>query len=144
LQGCIYSGTAYLEKSGGTNNLGTGGNTFQSTATIVNSGSAYLATGYNNADTFNGDLTVTNTGTGWVAMADNASGSIFNGNITVNSTNAGANAGITFGNGPGTSVVATLASGKAITEAICTIWQHCTKPHVHRNSSFIPWTVLYI
>ena len=115
MQGCIYSGAAYLEKSGGTNNLGAGGNTFQSTATIVNSGSAYLATGYNNADTFNGDLTVTNTGTGWVAMADNASGSIFNGNITVNSTNAGANAGITFGNGPGTSVVATLASGKTIT-----------------------------
>ncbi|SKC81463.1 T9SS type A sorting domain-containing protein [Ohtaekwangia koreensis] len=115
LQGCTYSGTAYLEKSGGTNNLGTGGNTFQSAATIVNSGSAFLATGYNNADTFNGDLIVTNTGTGWVAMADNASASIFNGNITVNSTNAGANAGITFGNGPGTNVAATLASGKTIT-----------------------------
>lgn len=114
LQGCTYSGTAYLEKTGGGNNLGAGGNTFQAAATIVNSGSAYFAIGYTSPDTFNGDLTVTNTGTGWIAMADNASGSAFNGNITVNSTNGGANAGITFGNGPGTAVTATLASGKTI------------------------------
>jgi hypothetical protein len=115
LQGCTYSGTAYLEKSGGSNNLSTGGNTFHASATIVNSGSAFLATGYTSPDTFNGDLTITNTGTGWIAMADNASGNAFNGNITVNSTNAAANAGITFGNGPGTNVTATLASGKTIT-----------------------------
>jgi hypothetical protein len=114
LQGCAYSGAAYLEKTGDVNNLGSGGNTFQSSATIVNSGSACLATGFSAPDVFNSDVTVTNTGTGWVALADNATGSAFNGNIFINSTNATPTAGVTFGNGPGTTATATLADGKKI------------------------------
>lgn len=114
LQGCTYNSTAYIEKTGATNNLGAGGNTFNGATSLVNSSAAYFATGFNNPDIFNADLTITNTGNGFTALADNAVGSMFNGNIIVNSTNATANAGVTFGNGPGTAVTATLAAGKTI------------------------------
>lgn len=114
LHGCTYSSTASFTKNGSTDNLGTGGNTFNGATTLVNSSNAYFATGFNNPDIFNADLTLTNTGNGFTALADNAVGSMFNGNIIVNSTNATANAGVTFGNGPGTTVTATLATGKTI------------------------------
>jgi len=116
LNGCTYNNTASITKNGTSNNLGTGGNTFNGTTTLANSSNAYFATGFNNPDIFNADLTLTNTGAGgWIAMADNAAGNMFNGNIIVNSTNATGSAGVTFGNGPGTAVTATLATGKTIT-----------------------------
>src|ERR1035437_4159535 len=49
-----------------------------------------------------------------MAVADEAAGTMFNGNIIVNSTNSAANAGVYFGNGAGTAVTATLAAGKTI------------------------------
>ena len=114
LHGCTYNGTASITKNGATNNLGNGGNTFNGATTLVNSNSAYFATGFTTADIFNADLTITNTGTGFMAVADEAAGTMFNGNIIVNSTNGAANAGVAFGNGPGTAVTSTLAAGKTI------------------------------
>ncbi len=114
LHGCTYNSSASLTKNGASNNLGNGGNTFAGTTMLVNSGSGYFATGYTTADTFNGDITATNTGTGWIALSDNATGTTFNENIIVNSTSATTDAGITFGNGTGTAVTATLAAGKTI------------------------------
>ncbi|HEY8936650.1 MAG TPA: T9SS type A sorting domain-containing protein, partial [Cyclobacteriaceae bacterium] len=121
LQGCTYNGTAYFEKTGGVQDqLNDGGNTFNATTTLVNSGSGYFAVGYKSADIFNADLTATNTGSGWVALSDGATGTQFNGNIILNSTsttsaysNTGG-AGITFGNNPGTTTTGTLAAGKTI------------------------------
>lgn len=114
LNGCTYNGTAYLEKNGATSNLGDGGNTFNGVTTIVNSGTGYFATAYVTRDIFNADVTATNTGTAWVALSDDATGTQFNGNIIVNSTNSTSFAGVTFGNGPHAWVTCTLASGKTI------------------------------
>lgn len=115
LNGCTYNGTAYLEKSGASSNLGDGGNTFNGVTTIVNSGTGYFATAYVTRDIFNADVTATNTGTSWVALSDDATGTQFNGNIIVNSTNSTNWAGVTFGNGPHSWVTCTLAAGKTIT-----------------------------
>jgi len=114
LHGCTYSSTASFTKNGATDNLGTGGNTFSGATILANSSGNYFATGYNNPDIFNAVLTITNTGSGFIALADNAVGTMFNQNIIVNSTNATGAAGVTFGNGPGTAVTATLATGKTI------------------------------
>jgi hypothetical protein len=109
LNGTTYNGTASIEKNGAVNNLGNGGNVFNSTATIVDSGSGYLATANTSADIFNGDLTITNTGSNIVYLSNNTAGNQFNGNIILNST---AGLGIYFSNsGAGTS---TLANGKTI------------------------------
>lgn len=114
LNGCTYNGTAYLEKNGAAHNLGDGGNTFNGVTTIVNSGTGFFATAYATRDIFNADLTATNTGTSWVALSDDATGTQFNGNIFVNSTNGTAGAGVTFGNGPHSWVTCMLAAGKTI------------------------------
>ncbi|MEO6719375.1 MAG: DUF2341 domain-containing protein, partial [Ferruginibacter sp.] len=115
LNGATYNGTASFTKNGNTNNLGNGGNTFNGATALANSSNAYFATGFTTADIFNADLTITNTGTGFTALADEAAGTMFNGNIIVNSTNGTGTAGVTFGNGPGTAVTSTLATGKTIT-----------------------------
>lgn len=110
LHGATYNGTAYIEKNGATANAGTGGNTFNSTTTLVNSGTGYLLTANSNPDTFNGQLTLTNTGSDIIYMAHNVFGSTFNGNIIVNSTNS--SGGIYFANN--STGGATLASGTTI------------------------------
>jgi hypothetical protein len=86
LNGATFSGTAYLEKEGATDNASTGGNTFNGTTTIVDSGSGYFLTANTQPDIFNGNLTVTNTGSNIIYLAYGVGGNQFNGNITVNST----------------------------------------------------------
>ncbi len=115
LNGSTFYGTTTIAKTGGTNNLGNGGNVFHGLTTLLNSGSAYFATAFNSPDIFHSDLTLTNTGSAWIAMSDHSIGNQYNGNIIINSTNGTTNAGITFGNGPGTAISSTLASGKTIT-----------------------------
>ncbi len=114
LNGSTFYGPTALTKNGGTNNLGNGGNVFHGLTTLSNSGSGFFATAFITPDIFHADLTLTNTGSAWIAMSDNSLGNQYNGNIIVNSTNGTASAGITFGNGPGTSMSSTLASGKTI------------------------------
>lgn len=109
LDGAIYNGTTYLEKTGATNNDSPGGNTFNGTTIIANSGSGFFRFALSALDTFNGDLTLTNTGSSTIRMADNIPGTIFNGNITVNSTFGG---GIYFSESGGGT--ASLASGRTI------------------------------
>jgi hypothetical protein len=109
LNGTTYNGTVYIEKNGAINNLGNGGNVFNTSTTLVDSGSGYLATANSAADIFNGDLTVTNTGSNVVYLSNNSAGNQFNGNIILNSTSG---LGIYFSNsGGGTS---SLANGKTI------------------------------
>ncbi|MBX2896414.1 MAG: hypothetical protein KF763_13275 [Cyclobacteriaceae bacterium] len=109
LEGAIYNGTTYLEKTGANNNDSNGGNTFNGTTTIANSGSGWFRFALAALDTFNGDLTLTNTGSSTIRMADNIPGTTFNGNIIVNSTFGG---GIYFSESGGGT--ATLAAGKTI------------------------------
>lgn len=98
LNGTTFSGTATLEKNGPNNDLGAGGNTFSSTATLIHSGSGQLITANSAPDLFNGNLTVTNTGSNIVFLAHNVPGTVFNGNITFNSTLG--SGGIYFANNP--------------------------------------------
>ena len=114
LNGSTFYGTTTIAKTGATNNLGNGGNTFHGLTTLLNSGSSFFATAFTTPDVFHSDLTLTNTGSAWIAMSDNSVGNMYHGNIIVNSTNGTTNAGVTFGNGPGTSISSTLASGKTI------------------------------
>jgi len=109
LDGSIYNGITYLEKTGASNNDSPGGNTFNGVTTIANSGSGWFRFALTGLDTFNGDLTLTNTGSSTIRMADNTPGTVFNGNITVNSTFGG---GIYFSESGGGT--ASLASGRTI------------------------------
>ena len=110
LDGTIFRGTAYLEKTGATNNAGAGGNTFMGTTSIVNSGSNYLLTGNTNPDVFSGNLTVTNSGSDIIHLAYNTTNNQFNGNITFNST--GSSAAIYICNQAGAT--ATMAIGSQL------------------------------
>lgn len=109
LDGATYNGTSYIEKTGATNNAGTGGNTFNGTTTLACSAPAYFMTGNTAPDIFNGDLTLTNTGTSFIYLAYNAAGTQFNGNIVFNATSG---SGIILGGA--TNGTSTLASGKSI------------------------------
>lgn len=109
LDGATYNGTTYLEKTGASNNDSSGGNTFNGSTTIANSGSGFFRFALSAIDTFNGDLTLTNTGSSTIRMADNVPGTLFNGNITLNSTFGG---GIYFSESGGGT--ATLANGRTI------------------------------
>ncbi len=110
LNGATFNGITYLEKTGATANNSSGGNTFNGPTTIANSGSGIFRFANTALDTFIGDLTLTNTGSSSIRMADNIPGTVFNGNIIVNSTFGG---GIYFceGNAVATAI---LASGKTI------------------------------
>ncbi|MFN8888054.1 MAG: beta strand repeat-containing protein, partial [Cyclobacteriaceae bacterium] len=113
LDGCIYNGTTYLEKTGATTDNSSGGNVFNAVTTLANSGSGIFANANTTLDTFNGDITLTNTGTASIRMADNIPGTVFNGNIIVNSTNTTSGSGIYFSNNVATAN-ATLAAGRTI------------------------------
>jgi hypothetical protein len=109
LNGATFNGTVYIEKKGATQNNSLGGNIFNSTTTLVNSGSGHLVLGYpTGVDIFNGDLTLTNSGTAGFYPAYNTAGHQFNGNVFLNLT---AGTTVHFCGGTGT---ATLAAGKTI------------------------------
>lgn len=111
LDGTTFNGTTYIEKTGATTNDSNGGNIFNGVTTIVNSGSNYFRFAQTTLDTFNGDLTLSSTGSSTLRLADGVPGTVFNGNIQVNSINS--SGGIYFGDQAGGG--ATLASGKTIT-----------------------------
>ena len=108
-----FNNTTTLTKTGSTTDLGTGANIFNSVTTLINSGTGTFESANNYADTFNGDVTLTNTSTSRIQMADGTTGTVFNGNIIVNSTGSGTTSGVRFGFNSGTS--ASLAEGKTIT-----------------------------
>ncbi|MEO8471263.1 MAG: T9SS type A sorting domain-containing protein [Chryseolinea sp.] len=109
LEGCTYNGTSYIEKNGVSSDYSSGGNVFNGTATLLNSGTGFFVNANGSLDTFNGQLTITNTGSNAIYMAHNVPGTVFNGNVIVNCT---AGSGIFFCNN--TTGSCTLASGKTI------------------------------
>ncbi len=94
--GTTFNGTAYLEKTGSTSNISTGGNTFNQDATIKNNGSGTMTLASSTADVFNGNATFIKTGSGLLNPASNTTCS-FSKNIST----SGSNASITFGNDAG-------------------------------------------
>ncbi|MFZ1806168.1 MAG: hypothetical protein WAU36_03045 [Cyclobacteriaceae bacterium] len=109
LNGCVFQSLASIEKTGSTNNAGTGGNTFNAIAILTNSGSGELRTGSTNPDIFNSNLTVNNTGSSLIHLAYNSAGNQFNGDVTINSTSG---SGIRFSDaGAGSS---TMSAGNTI------------------------------
>lgn len=109
LNGAVFNSTAVLTKNGSISSSSEGGNTFNSTVSLINSGSGEWILGGSNPDVFENDLTIENTGSDLIYLADGSLGNEFNGDVELNST--GTSAGIRFGQNSGTS---TLATGKVI------------------------------
>lgn len=92
--GCTFNGIVNATKTGAANDYGYGGNTFQSDATLNNTGSGYLILGNVAPDTWNGDAIFSNSGSSYITPGWNAAGNTFNGNIIVSST--GSSGGVYF------------------------------------------------
>ncbi len=109
LNGCTFNGTAFLTKNGSSSDASNGGNTFASTATLVNTSDGEMLLGNTDPDIFNGNLTIENSGSDVINLAYGSTGNEFHGNIELNSI--GSASGIRFGQNAGTS---TLSSSKTI------------------------------
>ncbi|HMQ01078.1 MAG TPA: hypothetical protein PKC24_14955, partial [Cyclobacteriaceae bacterium] len=109
LNGTIFNGPTYIEKTGAVNNDSNGGNRFNGPTTIVNSGTGFFRNGTSGLDEFNNTLTLVNTGSSSIRLADNVPGTVFNGDIIVSCTSG---EGIFFGNRAGGT--ASLADGRTI------------------------------
>jgi hypothetical protein len=117
LNGCTYSGTSSITKTGvGTDNS-IGGNTFTGVSTIVNSGSGVLtlANTAGMPDNFVTDLNATNSGSGSINLAATAAGNLFGGNLIFNNTASGTSTQITIANNAnsGASITGNLSMNNA-------------------------------
>ena len=113
LNGSVFNSTAYFEHSGSAAGTGAGGNTFNGTTTLKNSGTSNFRLTGTTSDTFNGDVVIINSSTfpssGTLHLSYGAI-AYFNGNVQVNSTSL---YGVSFSpTGAGSSI---LGSGKTIT-----------------------------
>lgn len=117
--GSYFNNAVNLTKTGASTNTGTGGNTFQDAVTLSNIGNSSLRMANLFPDIFNSSLSlvVGNVGTdppGEIDMSYTATGSEFNGDVTISYSKDGA---ITFGGSGGTS---SLGDGNTITIGSCT------------------------
>ena len=106
--GGTFNDPVVVENNSSGSPWGAGGCTFNSTFQVTNSGTGNFTMGQSSGDTFNSTVTLINTSTNRIRMANTASGTQFNGNITVENTGGG----IYFGDNSGTS---TLADTRTIT-----------------------------
>lgn len=88
-RGTTYSGTAYLEKTGATDDGSAGGNAFTGNVNMVNSGSGSFRMGNGTADTFGGNLDINCTGTNGFYIAQNSAGNTIAGDLNVRITSSG-------------------------------------------------------
>jgi hypothetical protein len=135
--GCTFNGTVNSTKTGATNDWSNGGNIFNDTTTVTDAGSGYVAFSDVNPDQFNSVSTFNNTGSANMYVANSSSnntfggtttfnnsptantliyvsqsstGTVFNGNIVVTSTNG---QGVQFCTGNNTAT-ATLSAGDTL------------------------------
>ncbi|MBP6403412.1 MAG: hypothetical protein KA492_12845 [Bacteroidia bacterium] len=94
LNSSTFNGTFTGIKTGNSSNTSNGGNTFATTFTLTNSGAGNFLTGNTLPDTFGGDANFTNSGTGYIQLAQNVAGTVFNGNTIFNNTGSGSDARI--------------------------------------------------
>jgi hypothetical protein len=109
LNGATFNAPASITKNSSDQDLSDGGNTFNNTVTIINSGDGEMSLGNINPDVFEDDLIIENISSDVINLAYASAGNEFNGNVELNSN--GSAAGIRFGQNGGTSI---LASGKTI------------------------------
>lgn len=98
-RGTLYNRTAYLEKTGASNDAGVGGNTFTMNADFVNSGSGYFMLGNGTFDTYSANVSLTNLGTSHMYFAYNGPGHAVAGNLTTTNSATGTSNGIYIGSG---------------------------------------------
>ncbi|MFT6801746.1 MAG: hypothetical protein ACJA2N_000929 [Salibacteraceae bacterium] len=79
-----FNGSSVIEKTGGTNDACTGGNTFNGETTLTNSGTAYFMTANGSPNDFNGNVTYVKSSTGLLYPSYNAK-STYAGNLTIHS-----------------------------------------------------------
>ncbi len=89
LNGAVFSSKASLTKTGTGNNSGAGGNIFNDSTQIINSGSGFLLSGNTLPDNFNAALSISNPGTGDIYLAHNSAGNIFNNVVTISNSGSG-------------------------------------------------------
>ncbi|REJ80174.1 MAG: T9SS C-terminal target domain-containing protein [Bacteroidetes bacterium] len=100
LNGCTFNGKTNITKTGGTNDLGTGGNIFNGDAVITNSGSGYLGMGNGSPDVFNGRAVFINNGTNNFHLAYSSAGNQFNGPVHIHNSGSGTTSNFLFNDGP--------------------------------------------
>ena len=86
IRGTNYQGTAFLEKTGSSNDAGAGGNTFHQSVTFKNSGTGSLILGNGASDSFLSNVTLENVGSNDISFARGGLGHSIAGNLTINNT----------------------------------------------------------
>ncbi len=103
LNGSTFNSTSYFEKTGATNDRGTGGNTFVGNCTIKSSGSADFALGNGSNDSFSADLSLENAGSDGLYLSYNNSTTSIGGNLSVSNTGTATTTRLAY-NGSSSSV----------------------------------------
>lgn len=93
-RGSNYASTAYLEKTGASDNQSVGGNSFAADVTFVNSGSGYLLLGNGTADSYGANVSLQNTGSDDLFFAYRGAGHAVSGNLTLENLGASANSNL--------------------------------------------------
>jgi len=118
LNGVTFGAAATLTKTGAGDDFGAGGNIFQGSTILNNSGSGFLLSGATNADAFNNNLTINNSGSNYILLAHNTAGNTLSGNLTL--SNTGSALGIRFAQGSATANFTMRANSQISTGAFST------------------------
>jgi len=97
-QGTLYNRTAYLEKTGPSDDNSAGGNTFTMDVTFQNSGSGNFTLGNGTFDTYSSNVTLNNVGTRHIYFANTGAGHVVSGNLTATNSPTGTGGNIYIGN----------------------------------------------
>ncbi|HXB34032.1 MAG TPA: T9SS type A sorting domain-containing protein, partial [Puia sp.] len=87
--GCTFNGTVNSTKTGATNDWSTGGNLFNDTTTVTDAGSGYIAFSDVTPEQFNSVSTFNNTGSANMYIANNSTNNVFGGTATFNNSPTG-------------------------------------------------------
>lgn len=101
VSGSTFNARATFIKNGNGNDIGEGGNVFNSNVSIIHNAGNNLIFANVNSDDFNGTLNINNAGTGGIYMSHTAVGNTYDGNILVSN----ADDGVFFGNNGGSSTL---------------------------------------
>jgi hypothetical protein len=101
--GGTFNNAVSATYTGSSDITSSGGNTFNSTFTLSNSGSGNVTLCNTNPDTYKGSVTFSNSGSGIIFPSHTATGNSFQGSITFNSTSS--SQGVRFGQNGGTSTL---------------------------------------
>jgi len=112
-RGTTYNRTAYLEKTGATDDVSVGGNTFKMNVDFVNSGSGYFMLGNGTFDDYQADVSLLNTGSRHIYFARAGAGHSVTGNLTANNNPSGTDCQIIIGDQTSSSL--TIGGNTTIT-----------------------------